>query len=59
MWAFGQLYKKGLLYEGYRVLPYCWECETPLSNFETRQDNSYRVPSGPGGDGGFRTGSAG
>ena len=33
---------KGLIYEGYRVLPYCWECETPLSNFETRQDDAYR-----------------
>jgi isoleucyl-tRNA synthetase len=47
MWAFGQLHKKGLLYEGYRVLPYCWECETPLSNFETRQDNSYRSRQDP------------
>ena len=42
IWAFKELYRKGLAYEGYRVLPYCWECETPLSNFETRQDNSYR-----------------
>ena len=33
---------KGLVYEGERVLPYCWECETPLSNFETRQDDAYR-----------------
>jgi isoleucyl-tRNA synthetase len=42
MWAFKQLYEKGLVYEGRRVLPYCWECETPLSNFETRLDDSYR-----------------
>ncbi len=42
MWAFKQLWSKGLLYEGQRVLPYCWECETPLSNFETRLDGSYR-----------------
>jgi len=42
IWAFKQLYDKGLAYEGYRVLPYCWECETPLSNFETRQDDAYR-----------------
>jgi isoleucyl-tRNA synthetase len=47
MWAFKQLYQKGLLYEGYRVLPYCWECETPLSNFETRQDNAYRPRQDP------------
>ncbi len=38
---------KGLLYEGYRVLPYCWECETPLSNFETRQDDAYRDRQDP------------
>jgi isoleucyl-tRNA synthetase len=42
MWAFKTAYDKGLAYQGYRVLPYCWECETPLSNFETRQDDSYR-----------------
>ncbi len=42
IWAFKTLFTKGLIYEGYRVLPYCWECETPLSNFETRQDDSYR-----------------
>ena len=42
MWAFKQLYEKGLIYEGYKVLPYCWECETPLSNFETRLDDAYR-----------------
>src|SRR4051812_47870753 len=24
MWAQKQLYEKGLLYEGFRVLPYCW-----------------------------------
>jgi len=41
MWAFKQLHAKGLAYEGTRVLPYCWECETPLSNFETRQDDAY------------------
>jgi isoleucyl-tRNA synthetase len=42
MWAFKQLYDKGLVYEGTRVLPYCWECETPLSNFETRADDAYQ-----------------
>jgi isoleucyl-tRNA synthetase len=42
MWAFKALWQKGLAYEGYRVLPYCWECETPLSNFETRLDDAYR-----------------
>ncbi len=42
LWAFKQLYDKGLAYEGNRVLPYCWECETPLSNFETRVDDAYQ-----------------
>jgi isoleucyl-tRNA synthetase len=40
IWAFKTLYERGLVYEGLRVLPYCWECETPLSNFETRQDDA-------------------
>jgi isoleucyl-tRNA synthetase len=31
---FKQLYEKGLVYEDYRVLPYSWAAETPLSNFE-------------------------
>lgn len=47
MWALKKLYDQGLLYEDYRVLPYCWECETPLSNSETRQDNAYRDRQDP------------
>ena len=47
MWAFSRLWEKGLAYEGERVLPYCWECETPLSNFETRQDDAYRPRTDP------------
>ena len=38
IWAFKQLYDKGLAYEGYRVLPYCWRDETPLSNHELSMD---------------------
>jgi isoleucyl-tRNA synthetase len=41
MWAFKSLWDKGLVYEGYRVLAYCWRCETPLSNTETRMDDVY------------------
>ncbi len=41
-WAFKELYKKGYIYQSMRVMPYSWACETPLSNFETRLDNSYR-----------------
>ena len=47
MWAFKTLHDKGLAYEGQRVLPYCWECETPLSNFETRMDDAYRERQDP------------
>jgi isoleucyl-tRNA synthetase len=47
MWAFKTLHEKGLMYEGHRVLPYCWECETPLSNFETRLDDAYRDRNDP------------
>jgi isoleucyl-tRNA synthetase len=42
IWAFKQLYDKGLLYEDFRVVPYSWACQTPLSNFETKMDNAYR-----------------
>ncbi len=42
IWAFKELFDKGLLYEDFRVVPYSWACQTPLSNFETRMDNSYR-----------------
>jgi len=42
LWAFKQLYDKGLVYESFRVMPYSWAAETPLSNFETKLDNSYR-----------------
>ena len=47
MWAFKQLWEKGLVYEGHRVMPYSWALETPLSNFETRMDNSYRPRQDP------------
>ncbi|MGP7960714.1 isoleucine--tRNA ligase [Sanguibacter sp. A247] len=39
LWAFKRLHDKGLAYEGYRVLPYCWRDETPLSNHELRMDD--------------------
>lgn len=42
IWAFKKLYDKGLVYESKRVMPYSWACQTPLSNFETRMDDSYR-----------------
>ncbi len=39
IWAFKTLHDKGLVYEGFRVLPYCWNDETPLSNHELRMDD--------------------
>lgn len=42
MWAFKEMYKKGLIYEGERVVPYSYGAQTALSNFETRADDSYR-----------------
>jgi isoleucyl-tRNA synthetase len=39
LWAFKSLYDKGLVYEGLRVLPYCWSDETPLSLHELRMDD--------------------
>jgi isoleucyl-tRNA synthetase len=47
MWAFRTLHDKGLLYEGFRVLAYCWRCETPLSNTETRMDDVYKDRQDP------------
>ena len=43
MWAFKQLHDKGLVYQGFKVLPYCWRCETPLSNHELRMDDDVYV----------------
>jgi isoleucyl-tRNA synthetase len=33
-WVFRQLFDKGLVYQGYKVMPYSTGCTTPLSNFE-------------------------
>lgn len=47
MWAFKTLYDKGLIYQGFRVLPYSWAEHTPLSNQETRLDDSYKMRQDP------------
>jgi isoleucyl-tRNA synthetase len=47
MWAFKTLHERGLVYEGFRVLAYCFRCETPLSNTETRMDDVYRDRTDP------------
>lgn len=33
-WSLSQLYKKGLLYKGFKIVPHCPHCETPLSSHE-------------------------
>jgi isoleucyl-tRNA synthetase len=47
LWAFKRLWDLGLIYEGFRVLPYSWAAQTPVSNFETRMDNSTRPKQDP------------
>lgn len=47
MWAFKTLWDKGLIYSGFRVLWYCWRCETPLSASETKMDDVYRDRQDP------------
>lgn len=44
LWAFKELHSKGLIYEGFKVLAYCWRCETPLSNHELRMDDEVYRP---------------
>jgi isoleucyl-tRNA synthetase len=47
IWAFAQLWERGLIYEAYRVMPYSWGAETPLSNFEIRLDDATRPRQDP------------
>ena len=47
MWAFKQLWDKGLIYQSNRVLPYSWGAETPLSNHEIRLDDATRPRQDP------------
>lgn len=37
-WVFRQLYDKGLVYRGVKVMPFSTACNTPLSNFESNQN---------------------
>ncbi|MFW6867592.1 isoleucine--tRNA ligase [Nocardioides sp. CPCC 206347] len=55
LWAFKGLFDKGLVYEGFRILPYCWNDETPLSNHELRMDDDvYQDRQDPALTVGFR-----
>ncbi|MEN2740816.1 isoleucine--tRNA ligase [Microbacterium sp. X-17] len=48
LWAWKTLSDRGLAYEGYRVLPYCWRDETPLSSHELRMDDDvYKMRQDP------------
>jgi len=46
-WAFKQLYEKGKIYEGEKVLMYCTRCATPISKAEVAMDNSYKIVTDP------------
>ena len=55
IWVFKQMWDKGLAYEGNRVLPYCWNDETPLSSHELRMDDDvYQSRQDPAITVGFR-----
>jgi len=41
-WVFKKLHEAGLIYQDFRVTPYCPRCGTPLSNFEVNQPGAYR-----------------
>jgi len=43
IWAFSDIYKKGLIYKDFRVSPYCYRCQTALSVSDTRNDDATRM----------------
>lgn len=46
-WAFKELYNKGKIYEGEKVLMYCVRDATPISKAEVAMDNSYQDVTDP------------
>ena len=36
-WALKKIYERGLLYKGFKIVPYCPRCGTPLSSHEVAQ----------------------
>lgn len=46
-WAFKELYEKGKIYEGEKVLMYCMRDATPISKAEVAMDNSYQDDTDP------------
>ena len=59
MWAFKQIYDKGLIYQGVRTSMYCTTCGTPVSNFEVAMDNTYKEVEDPAVTIKFKISSAG
>jgi len=46
-WGFKRLWDADLIYQGFRIQPYCPRCGTPLSNFELNQPGGYRDRQDP------------
>ncbi len=46
-WAFKQLYEKGKIYEGEKILVYCTKDATPISKSEVAMENSYQLDTDP------------
>ena len=46
-WVFKQLWDKGLIYEGHKVLPYSWACQTVVSNRRSSGYKQRALPSEP------------
>jgi isoleucyl-tRNA synthetase len=44
-WIFKQLWEQGRVYKSYRIMPYSWKLNTPLSNFEA--GNNYKDVQDP------------
>ncbi|MCA9347566.1 isoleucine--tRNA ligase [Candidatus Saccharibacteria bacterium] len=46
-WAFNELYQKGKIYEGEKILVYCTKDATPISKSEVAMENSYQQDTDP------------
>lgn len=43
-WTFAQIHQKGHIYKGFKCMPYCPRCATPISNFEVNEGYKDNVP---------------
>ena len=46
-WAFKELYEKGKIYDGEKILVYCTQDATPISKSEVAMENSYKEVTDP------------